>query len=181
MGASQAVDPSLRVEVRPADPGNSDDIGRALSAHASTGSGGGLIVTSSQAGPYVNRELIVGLAARFLPATYAFRVYVAGGGLMSYGSEPLEPYRGAADYIDRRPFETAVLLPGGPRFPDMYRGIGRPCRARSQGREIIGKLAPMLALGRRPGGTHHSALGTRGRRLQRSGARRGTTTPKFSS
>src|SRR5215470_16518895 len=50
-------------------------------------------------------------------------------------------------WVALSPFET---VPGGPRFPGWYRGIGRPCRARSQRREIIGNLAPMLALGRRP-------------------------------
>ena len=116
LGAIQAVAPSLRVEVRPVDPDNPDDIDRALSAHAGAGSGGGLIVTSSRLAR-VHRELIIALAARHrLPAIYAFRVYVAGGGLMSYGSDALEPYRRAAGYIDRilrgeKPAELPVQAP----------------------------------------------------------------------
>jgi ABC-type uncharacterized transport system substrate-binding protein len=116
LGAIQAVAPSLRVEVRPVDPDNPDDINRALDAHAKADSGGGLIVTSSRLAR-AHRELIVASAARYrLPAIYAFRVYVADGGLMSYGSDALEPYRRAAGYINRilrgeRPAELPVQAP----------------------------------------------------------------------
>jgi putative tryptophan/tyrosine transport system substrate-binding protein len=116
LGAIQAVAPSLRVEVRPVDPDNPDDINRALDANAKADSGGGLIVTSSRLAR-AHRELIVASAARYrLPAIYAFRVYVADGGLMSYGSDALEPYRRAAGYINRilrgeRPAELPVQAP----------------------------------------------------------------------
>src|SRR5207244_421681 len=44
-----------------------------------------------------NRQSIVALAARHrLPAVHPFRYFVAGGGLMSYGTETLETYRPAA-------------------------------------------------------------------------------------
>ena len=50
----------------------------------------------------VHRELIVNLAARHrMPAIYAFRVYVAGGGLMFFGPDATDPYRRAASYVDR--------------------------------------------------------------------------------
>jgi putative ABC transport system substrate-binding protein len=101
LGAIQAVAPSLRVDVRPVDPNNPDDIDRALNAFARAGSGGGLIVTSSRLAR-IHRERIVALAARHrLPAIYAFRVYVGSGGLMCYGADAIEPYRRAAGYIDR--------------------------------------------------------------------------------
>ena len=49
-----------------------------------------------------HRSLIIELAARFaLPATYPFRYYVVDGGLMSYGIDQVEQYRGAARYVDR--------------------------------------------------------------------------------
>ena len=81
LGAIQAVAPSLRVDVRPVDPNNPDDIDRALNAFARAGSGGGLIVTSSRLAR-IHRERIVALAARHrLPAIYAFRVYVGSGEL----------------------------------------------------------------------------------------------------
>jgi putative ABC transport system substrate-binding protein len=49
-----------------------------------------------------NRNLIISLAARHrLPAVYPFRSYVADGGLISYGSDSVDPHRQAADYVDR--------------------------------------------------------------------------------
>jgi len=50
----------------------------------------------------VHRELIIALAARHrLPAIYPFRSFVASGGLISYGTDEIEPYRLAAGYVDR--------------------------------------------------------------------------------
>ena len=49
-----------------------------------------------------HRELIITLAARErLPAVYADRVFVAGGGLMSYDTNRTDQYRRAAGYVDR--------------------------------------------------------------------------------
>jgi ABC-type uncharacterized transport system substrate-binding protein len=36
-----------------------------------------------------------------MPAIYAFRVYLASGGLMFYGPDATDPYRRAASYVDR--------------------------------------------------------------------------------
>jgi putative ABC transport system substrate-binding protein len=115
LGAIQAVAPSLGVDVRPVDPHNPDDIERAISAMAGDAKGG-LIVTTSRLAR-VHRELIVNLAARHrLPAIYAFRVYVAGGGLMFYGPDAIDPYRRAASYVDRilkgeKPADLPVQAP----------------------------------------------------------------------
>jgi len=49
-----------------------------------------------------NRAAIIGSAARAsLPATYWNRAFVAGGGLMSYGTDNSDLHRRAASYIDR--------------------------------------------------------------------------------
>jgi putative ABC transport system substrate-binding protein len=49
-----------------------------------------------------NRDLIIVLAARYrLPAIYPFRYFATNGGLISYGIDPLEQWRGAADYVNR--------------------------------------------------------------------------------
>jgi putative ABC transport system substrate-binding protein len=49
-----------------------------------------------------HRELIIALAARHkLPAVYYRRYYVATGGLISYGYDLVDQYRGAAGYVDR--------------------------------------------------------------------------------
>ena len=100
LGAIQAVAPSLGVDVRPVDPHETDDIERGLSAIGREAKAG-VIVTSSRLAR-MHRELIVSLAARHrLPAIYAFRVYVAAGGLSFYGPDATEPYRRAAGYVDR--------------------------------------------------------------------------------
>jgi putative tryptophan/tyrosine transport system substrate-binding protein len=49
-----------------------------------------------------HRALIIRTAARLrLPAIYGFRIFCVDGGLLSYGTDPLEGYRLAAAYVDR--------------------------------------------------------------------------------
>jgi ABC transporter substrate binding protein len=85
----QAVAPSLGVEVTPVNLRDAHEIDRAVADFARI-SNGGLIVTGS-ASSNVHHKLIITLAARHkLPAIYFERSFVAGGGLISYGS----------DYID---------------------------------------------------------------------------------
>ena len=36
-----------------------------------------------------------------MPAVYSQRLFVAGGGLISYGPDFIDQYRGAAGYVDR--------------------------------------------------------------------------------
>ena len=50
----------------------------------------------------VHRDLIIALAARHrLPAVYFSRIFVAAGGLMSYGNDFVDAFRQAASYVDR--------------------------------------------------------------------------------
>jgi len=52
--------------------------------------GGGLIVTASPSA-FLRRELIIAAVARHrLPAVYPIRLYVAKGGLISYGPDEIE-------------------------------------------------------------------------------------------
>jgi putative ABC transport system substrate-binding protein len=97
----QSVAPSLGVEVNPIDVRNAAEIERDVTAFAHSTSNAGLIVASST-GALVNRALIVALAARLkLPAVYAQREFVAGGGLISYSADFLAQFRDAARYVDR--------------------------------------------------------------------------------
>jgi putative ABC transport system substrate-binding protein len=65
----------------------------------------------------INRETIISLAARYhMPTVYPFRLFVAGGGLISYGIDLADLLRGAAAYVDRilrgaKPNELPVQLP----------------------------------------------------------------------
>jgi putative tryptophan/tyrosine transport system substrate-binding protein len=113
--AIQAVAPSLGVELRPIGVSDAAEIERMIDAFARDANGG-MIVTES--GPsIVHRELILALAARYrLPAVYPFRLYVTGGGLISYGQSTIEPYRLAAGYVDRilrgeKPADLPVQAP----------------------------------------------------------------------
>jgi putative tryptophan/tyrosine transport system substrate-binding protein len=98
----QSVAPSLGVEVSPIKVRDAGEIERAVAAFAGSSNGnGGLIVTAS-ALVFSHRDLIVTLATRHkLPAVYFARLFVANGGLISYGSNPVEQYRRAAGYVDR--------------------------------------------------------------------------------
>jgi len=113
--AIQAVAPSFGVELSPLGVGDASEIQHTLSSFA-PGSNGGLIVTAS-ALALAHRDLITTLAARHkLPAVYFQRPFVAGGGLISYGPDPIDPYRRAAGYVDRilkgeKPAELPVQAP----------------------------------------------------------------------
>jgi putative ABC transport system substrate-binding protein len=100
LGAIQAVAPSLGVELTPIDPHEPDEMERSLEAFASDRRSG-LVVTTSRLAR-AHRDLIVAVAGRHqLPAVYPARIYVADGGLVSYGPDSTDPYRRAAGYIDR--------------------------------------------------------------------------------
>jgi putative ABC transport system substrate-binding protein len=88
------------VQVTPVDVRDAGEIERAVAAFA-RGPNGGLIVTGS-AGGIVHRELIATVAARHkLPTVFPSRVYVTGGGLISYGPDLIDQFRRAAGYVDR--------------------------------------------------------------------------------
>ena len=111
----QSVAPSLRMEVSPIDIRDASEIERALKEFARSADGG-LIVTSSGLAN-VHRQLILTLAARHrLPAVYSNRVFVTGGGLISYGADSIDPHRLAAGYVDRilkgeKPADLPVQAP----------------------------------------------------------------------
>ena len=115
LGAIQGAASSFGVELRPLDVRDAAEIERAVTAFARA-SNGGLIVTGS-ASAVVHRNLIIALAARHkLPAVYFERMFVAGGGLTSYGPNILEQYRRAAGYVDRilkgeKPADLPVQAP----------------------------------------------------------------------
>jgi ABC-type uncharacterized transport system substrate-binding protein len=103
------------VELSPIDLREDGEVERRIAAFARAPNGG-LIVTVSSAAT-IHRDLIVTLAARYrLPAVYPYRFYAAGGGLISYGPDLVEPYRRAAGYVDRilkgeKPADLPVQAP----------------------------------------------------------------------
>jgi putative ABC transport system substrate-binding protein len=62
---------------------------------------GGLIVVAH---PFTtaNRKAIIAVAARYrLPAIYPYRFFASDGGLIAYGPDQIDQWRGAATYVDR--------------------------------------------------------------------------------
>jgi putative ABC transport system substrate-binding protein len=106
---------SFGVRLMPGGVSDAGEIERAINAVVAA-QNGGLIVTPSNV-TIANHELIIGLAARHrLPAVYASRFFAVNGGLMSYGVDAADLYRGAASYIDQilhgaKPADLPVQLP----------------------------------------------------------------------
>jgi putative ABC transport system substrate-binding protein len=115
LGAIQSLAPLLGIELIPLGVRDAGDIERAIAAFARS-SNGGLIVTGSPEAS-AHRELIITLAARHkLPAIYFERLFVAAGGLISYGPDLVDQYRRAAGYVDRilkgeKPADLPVQAP----------------------------------------------------------------------
>jgi putative ABC transport system substrate-binding protein len=98
--AAEAVAPSLNVRVTPVDIHGGVEIERAIDTFASQPDGG--LVVSAHTSLTANRGTIFLLAARHrLPAVYPSRSFAAEGGLMSYGPDQFDQWRGAATYVDR--------------------------------------------------------------------------------
>jgi hypothetical protein len=99
-GAIQAVAPSLKVEVNPVRMRDAGEIERTVAMFARSPNGG-LILTGSNSAT-VHRDLIIKLAARHkLPAVYYDRLFVAAGGLISYGPDMVDHRRARCQLRDR--------------------------------------------------------------------------------
>ena len=111
----QSVAPSVGVEVSAINMRDAGEIERAVTAFARSPNGGLILTASALA--VVHLELIIALAARHkLPAVYYRRYFVASGGLISYGYDVVQQYRGAAGYVDRilkgeKPADLPVQAP----------------------------------------------------------------------
>jgi putative ABC transport system substrate-binding protein len=114
--AAQAAAPSVGVELIAIDVhGAGAEIERTVAAFAHEPDGALIVV----AHPYTtaNRRSIIDLAARHrLPAIYPYRFFTAEGGLISYGPDQIDQWRGAATYVDRilrgeKPGELPVQAP----------------------------------------------------------------------
>jgi putative ABC transport system substrate-binding protein len=96
----EAVAPSLGMQLTMIFLDTAPEIEHAIDILAQAPNGGLIVLPSS--GAATHRELIIGSAARHrLPAIYPFRYFVVPGGLLSYGIDQIEQWRGAAGYVDR--------------------------------------------------------------------------------
>jgi putative ABC transport system substrate-binding protein len=112
---AEAVAASMQIDVIAASAHHGHEIERALSKFAGEPDGG-LVVTPHPV-LIANRSLIVALAGKYrLPAIYPFPYIAAEGGLMAYGPNQINQWKGAAGYVDRilrgeRPADLPVQGP----------------------------------------------------------------------
>jgi putative ABC transport system substrate-binding protein len=113
--AAEAVAPSLGVTVTAVDVLDGGGIEHSVAAFASQPDGGLIVMPHGYT--LANRGSIIILAARHrLPAIYPYRVFAAEGGLISYGFDLIDQWRGPARYVDRilrgeKPGELPVQAP----------------------------------------------------------------------
>ena len=111
----QAMAPAVGVEASAISVTDAGEIERGVTAFARSPNGGLILTASALA--VTHRELIIGLAAQHhLPGVYYRRIFAEKGGLISYGYDVLQQYRGAAGYIDRilkgeKPSDLPVQAP----------------------------------------------------------------------
>jgi putative ABC transport system substrate-binding protein len=115
LAAIQAVAPLFGVEVSSLNVRDTSEIERGVTAFARTPNGGLIVTIGVGAGG--QRDRIISLAAQLqLPAIYPSRTFATDGGLISYGSDPVDLYRQAAGYVDRilkgeKPADLPVQAP----------------------------------------------------------------------
>jgi putative ABC transport system substrate-binding protein len=100
LASIEAAAPSLAVEVMALPVQAASDIAPAMARLAERPNSGLIVGTDNFLTS--NREQVAALAiAHRLPSIFAAAQLVDAGGLMSYGQDGVEPYRGAAIYVDR--------------------------------------------------------------------------------
>jgi putative ABC transport system substrate-binding protein len=115
LNAAQAVAPSIGVGVSVISVDGRDDLERGIAEFAGSPNGGVIFLPHPRT--IDHRTALANQAIRLrLPAIYPFRYFAVDGGLMSYGFDQVEQWRGAASYVDRilrgaRPADLPVQAP----------------------------------------------------------------------
>ena len=113
--AIQSMAQPLGVEVSAIGIRDAAELERAIPAFASKPNGG--LIATAVPQLFRHRALVIALAIRHrLPTVFPFRVFVADGGLASYGAAAADSYRRAASYVDRilkgeKPADLPVQAP----------------------------------------------------------------------
>jgi putative ABC transport system substrate-binding protein len=135
--AAEAAAPTLGVKIIALGVHNATEIDSAVTEFAA---GNGGLIVAPHAVTVGNRDLIIRLAARYrLPAIYGPRHYATSGGLISYGPNPIDPFRQGASYVDR------ILKGAKPgdlpaQFPTRYELIVNLRTAKPLGLEVPATL-----------------------------------------
>jgi putative ABC transport system substrate-binding protein len=106
---------SLKVEPIPAPVHSDVEIERAIVALGRE-PGGGLVVVPDVFTTNHRAPIILAAARNNVPAVYPVSDFARDGGLLSYGVDLVDPFRGAATYVDRilrgaKPGDLPVQLP----------------------------------------------------------------------
>ena len=102
------------------------------------------MITAVSAAALEHKDLIIKLATQFrLPVVYAYRVFVAHGGLMSYATDIIGQYKRAAGYVDRILTGREACRPAGANADEV-----RPRNQFEVGQDAIGPTVPLTLLGR---------------------------------
>jgi putative ABC transport system substrate-binding protein len=132
--AAEAAAPALGVNLSPFGIQTPLEIERAITEFASTSNGG--LVVAPNALILENRDTIISLAAHHrLPAVYGFRSFATSGGLVSYGTNPIDQFRQGASYVD-------LILKGAKaadlpvQFPTKYELVVNHRTARALGLKV---------------------------------------------
>jgi putative ABC transport system substrate-binding protein len=107
---TEAAAPLLKLKMIPVPVHNPAEIEVAMTSLSHRPDAG--LVVMPDIFSVAHRQEIIALAAQFhLPAVYAYRLFPASGGLMSYGTDLVDVFRRAASYADRilRGEKPAVL------------------------------------------------------------------------
>jgi putative ABC transport system substrate-binding protein len=111
----QAMAPAVGMEVSAISVTDANEIERGIATFARSPNGGLILTASALAA--VHGESIIGLADQYrLPAVYYRRYFAKKGGLIAYGYDIVQQFRGAADYVDRilkgaKPADLPVQAP----------------------------------------------------------------------
>jgi len=100
MAAVQTAAASFGIETTPVDSRDIKELKRMITAFARPPRGGMIVTLSGTA--IDNRQAIIEVAAQNrLPTIYPDRIFVADGGLIAYGPDPVHHFQAAASYVDR--------------------------------------------------------------------------------
>jgi len=130
----EATAPSFKVQILPREARDAEAIEGAIATFVAETNGGLIVLPGALMTRH--RDLIISLTARHrLPSISAYRYYVAGGGLASYGVDNLDLYRRAAGYVDRvLKGETPANLPV--QFADKFELVINVKTAKTLGLEV---------------------------------------------
>jgi putative ABC transport system substrate-binding protein len=113
--AVAAASPSMGITVATVAVHDLNEVTPAVEAFART-TGGGLLVFTNPIMGTDPRVYFAAAAQYHLPAVYSYPIFARSGGLISYGTDPVEQFRGAAGYVDKilrgaKPGDLPVQLP----------------------------------------------------------------------